>query len=339
MAEPFPLLTDVELGVVPTHIRFVGGLAPDGEGRLPRGEDGRLLSVAEMEALSQASPVRIQSVQVPVFPGVHAGDSDELVEGLRALGLTVHLILMVGGADPMEPADEDQVVEMLIAGVEIAKRHGITQVASTSIEQWMQAGASPKTGEAYQAAVAQNVRVHSRVYREADIAHSSIQHWHIEFLRKGEFQTFNSLRKGWDFVRAANAELGSKFFKIMVDAAHCGDSGLAIAENEALIAKIAAADEMGMFHASAKTTRGCLSTDDGWIGALLAAAAQTGKLEFVFVELFDHEDPALEALRQLDPGHGIDTRDGRSYRQTVVDGLVDVAHRLNNLVRRGLLSH
>ena len=90
-----------------------------------------------------------------------------------------------------------------------------------------------------------------------------------------------------------------------------------------------------MFHASAKTTRGCLSTDAGWISALLSAAAKSGKLEFVFVELFHHEDPALEALRNLDSGHGIDTTAGRSYSQAVADGLGDTAGMLNDLVNRG----
>jgi len=203
----------------------------------------------------------------------------------------------------------------------------------------MQPGATPKTGEAFAAAVAQNVRTHLRAHRDAGIEGSGIEHWHIEFLRQGEFQTFNDIRKCWEIVKAANAELGSKFFKIMVDAAHCGDSGLSIPENEALIAEVAAADEFGTFHASAKTTRGCLSTDDGWIGALLTAAAKTGKLKYVFVELFHHEDPALEGLRQLDPGHGLDTRDGRTYRETVIDGVVDVARRLNNLLLRGILKN
>jgi len=339
MSHPISLKTGVELGVVPTHIKFVGGLVPDEQGRLPRGADGKLLVVSELEGLSAISPVRIQSAQITVFPGVHEGDTDELINGLRSLGLAVHLIMMVGGADPMEPADEDKVVSMLVSGIEVAKKYGITQVASTSIEQWMQPGAVPKTGAAFEAAVAQNVRVHCRAYREAKVSESCVRHWHIEFLRKGEFQTFNDIRKCWAFVKAANAELGTKFFKIMVDAAHCGDSGLSIPENEALIAEIAAAGEMGMFHASAKTTRGCLSTDDGWIGALLAAAAKTGKLEYVFVELFHHEDPALEGLRQLDPGHGLDTTDGRSYREAVVDGVVEVARRLNNLVVRGLLKN
>jgi len=65
--------------------------------------------------------------------------------------------------------------------------------------------------------------------------------------------------------------------------------------------------------------------------------ARTGELRQVFVELFDHADPALEALRALDPGHGIDTRDGRSYNQVVADGLTDIARRLNNLAARGWL--
>lgn len=339
MAETISLKTNVELGVVPTHIKFVGGLVPDENGRLPRGDDGELLVVTEMKKLTEASPVKIQSAQVTAFPGVDAGDTEDLMTGLRALGLEVHIIMMVGGADPMNPDDEDAVVEMLVAGIEVAKKYGITQIASTSIEAWMQPGATPKTGADFDAAVAQNVKVHCRAAREADVANSCVKNWHIEFLRGGEFQTFTDVQKCWEFVKAANAELGTKFFKIMVDAAHCGDSGLSIPENEALIAEIAASDEMGMFHASAKTTRGCLSTDDGWIGALLAAAAKTGKLEYVFVELFHHEDPALEGLRNLDPGHGLDTTDGRTYSEAVLDGVEWVSRRLNNLVLRGMLKN
>jgi hypothetical protein len=61
-------------------------------------------------------------------------------------------------------------------------------------------------------------------------------------------------------------------------------------------------------------------------------------MDTVFVEAFHHEDPALEGLRNLDPRHGVDTRDGRTYDQLVLDGLADVGHRLNNLVARGMLA-
>ena len=338
MAEKITLRTSVELGVVPTHIKFVGGLVPDEQGRLPRGEDGKLLVLTEMARLVEASPVKIGSAQISVFPGVEPSDNDEMIQGLKALGLAVHLILMVGGADPMNPDDEDAVVGMLVSGLNLAKQHGIEQVASTSIEEWMKAGATPRVGEAFDEAVAQNVKVHTRAYHEADLANSAIKAWHIEFLRGGEFQTFTDVAKAWSLVKAANEALGKTFFKVMVDAAHCGDSSLSIPENEAVIQELADAGALGMFHASAKTTRGCLTTDDGWIGALLAACARTGKLEFVFVELFHHEDAALEGLRQLDSGHGIDTTDGRGYSQTVLEGLENVARRLNNLVARGLLS-
>jgi hypothetical protein len=189
----------------------------------------------------------------------------------------------------------------------------------------------------FDAAVAQNVKVHIRAAKESGLLDSSIDSWHIEFLRPGEFKTFTNLGKAWSFVRAANQQLGRNFFKLLVDAAHCGDSGLSIPENEKLIADIAAAGDLGIFHASAKTTRGCLSTDDGWIGATLAAAAKTGSLETVFVELFHHEDVALGALREIEPGHGIDTLNGRTYTETVIDGLVDVTRRLNNLQARGFL--
>ena len=339
MAETISLKTNVELGVVPTHIKFVGGLVPDDNGRLPRSDAGKLLVVEEMAKLTAASPVKIQSAQVTAFPGVDGSDMDDLFSGLRALDLEVHIIMMVGGADPMNPDDEDAVVEMLKTGIEVAKKYGISQVVSTSIEEWMKPGAAPKIGAEFEAAVKQNAKVHTRVYRECDVANSSVKHWHIEFLRGGEFQTFTDVAKCWEIVKAANEDLGTKFFKIMIDAAHCGDSDLTIPENEDLIAQVAASDEMGMFHASSKTTRGCLSTDDGWIGALMAAAAKTGKLEYVFVELFHHEDPALEGLRELDPGHGIDTTDGRSYSEAVLDGVEWVSRRLNNLVARGVLKN
>jgi hypothetical protein len=338
MAEQIILKTNVELGVVPTHIKFVGGLVPDDDGRLPRAGDGNLIVVNEMVTLIELSQVKIASAQITVFPGVDEGDTEEMITGLRELGLAVHLMLMVGGADPMNPDDEDKVVEMLKAGLEVAKKYGIEQVASTSIEAWMQEGATPKTGEDFTAAVAQDAKVHIRAVQESGAVEAGIKHWHIEFLRGGEFQTFTDVAKCWEVVKAANARLGQKFFKVMVDAAHCGDSDLSIPENEALIAEIADSGEFSMFHASAKTTRGCLSTDDGWIGALLSAAARSGKLEFVFVELFHHEDPALEALRNLDPGHGIDTRDGRTYSEAVADGLAETARRLNNLVSRGILN-
>ena len=178
-----------------------------------------------------------------------------------------------------------------------------------------------KEGADFEAAVAQNVKVHTRAVNEADV--KNIPAWHIEFLRGGEFQTFTDIGRCWKFVSAANQALGRNFFKVLVDAAHCGDSRLSIPENIELIDEIAAAGSLGMFHASAKTTRGCLTTDDGWIGALLAACAKTGSLETVFVEVFHHEDPALEGLRNLDPGHGVDTRDGRSYDEVVIDGLAD----------------
>jgi hypothetical protein len=336
MAE-IALKTSVQLGVVPTHIKFVGGLVPDEAGKLPRGEDGKLLVLTEMATLVERSAVKFGNAQISVFPGVEPADNDEMIDGLKALGLGVHLILMVGGADPMNPADEAAVVEMLVSGLELAKKHGVEQVASTSVEEWMQGG-EPKAGAAFDAAVAQNVQVHTRAYREAGLAESGVKAWHIEFLRGGEFQTFTDLAKSWAFVRAANEALGETFFKVMVDAAHCGDSTLTIPENEVVIDEIAKAGALGIFHASSKTTRGCLSTDDGWIGALLSACARTGHLEFVFVELFHHEDAALEGLRQLDSGHGIDTTDGRSYTDTVLDGLADVAYRLNNLVARGILS-
>ncbi len=325
----------IQLGVVPTHLKFVGGLVPNEHGQLPRNKAGQLAVVANMETLVEAAPIPINCVQIPSFPGLNENDVAEMVGGLNDLGLAIHYILMVGGADPMNRADENAVVEMLIGGLQSAERHRIKSVSSTSIEEWMKSGAARKEGDEFAAAIAQNVIVHTRALRESRV--KAIDSWNIEFLRGGEFQTFTDIGRCWQFVSAANQALGQNVFKVLVDAAHCGDSNLSIPENITLIKEIAAAGSMGIFHASAKTTRGCLSTDDGWIGALLTACAETGTLETVFVEVFHHEDAALAGLRQLDPRHGIDTRDGRSYDELVLAGLGDVGRRLNNLVARGML--
>jgi len=290
------------LGIVPTHLMFVGGLVPDENGKMPRDGEGNLVITANLEKLVSDSKAKISCVQVPYFPGL----------------------------------DESDVAEMVARSA--AKTHGVAHVASTSVEAWMQEGAKPKTGADFDAAIAQNVKVHTRAAREADVENSCIEAWHIEFLRGGEFQTFTDVGKVWKFVSAANQEMGSPFFKVLIDAAHCGDSVLTIPENEAVISEIAAGGALGIFHASAKTTRGCLSTDDGWVGALLTACANTGSLEFAFVEMFHHEDPALEGLRSFVPNHGIDTLDGRSYHEAVLDAVLEVTRRLNNLVNRGVLS-
>lgn len=332
-----PLIPNIHLGVVPTHLRFVGGLVPDETGKYSRDAAGVIRVVAGMQELCAISPVKFSCVQVSFFPGTDPAEINELVAGLKALGLDVDFILMVGGVNPMNPEDEDGVVEQLVPTLKAAIAHGARSVSSTSIEAWMSAE-ERRDGAALEAAIVQNVKVHLRAYHEAGLAGSCVENWHIEFLRPGEFKTFTTLERGWAFVSAANKALGKIFFKQLVDAAHCGDSGLSPADNAALITRIAAAGELGIFHASAKTTRGCLSTDDGWIGTLLTAMAQTGELRQVFVELFDHADPALEVLRALDPGHGIDTRDGRSYNQVAADGLVDIARRLNNLAARGILK-
>ncbi|MFC4990744.1 hypothetical protein [Rubritalea tangerina] len=330
------LKANIEIGVCPTHVKFVGGLVPNEDSRLPRDENGELFAIAEMRRLQAMSPVKIDSVQISQFNGTHPEDLAEMYTGLKDLGLIVKIILMVGGANPMDPADEDAVVAQLVEGVNTAKKFDIEEVGSTSLEEWL-SGAPRKEGEEFEAAVQQVIKLHKRVYDEAEIADSCLKVWQLEFLRGTEFTTFTDLGRVWQVAKGLNDLIGEKFFKLLVDAAHCGDSNLNIPENEVLIDEIAKSGELGMFHASAKTTRGCLSTDDGWIGAMLAACAKTGELTEVIVELFHHEDDALAGLREAVEGHGTNTLDGRSYTEAVVDGLQEVARRINNLVARGIL--
>ena len=60
--------------------------------------------------------------------------------------------------------------------------------------------------------------------------------------------------------------------------------------------------------------------------------------ETVVVEVFRHDDPALEPLRQFDPRHGTDTTQGRSYVQVIADNIKSVTMHLNNLQAIGDLK-
>ena len=119
-----------------------------------------------MRLLCRTSPVKLNNVQVTLFPGTDSKDLDDMFKGLRALKLQVHLIMMVGGANPLNPKDEDAVVEMLNSGLAVAKKYKVKHVSSTSFEEWL-SGKKLK-GKAFDNAVKQVINVHARCYKESD---------------------------------------------------------------------------------------------------------------------------------------------------------------------------
>jgi len=333
---PIENTSGIQLGILGTHLGFLDALVPDKNGKLPRNADGEFVVAAGAREIIELSPVKVDLIQISSFGTTQPDEKDELIAAVRELGLEPQLVMMVGGVNPMEPDDEDEALAQLMVNLNAALRNNIVQVNSTSVETWME-GTPPANEEEFQARVTQNIKLHLRAYHEAGLADSCIRNWNIEFLRPGEFQNFTSLAKLRPILTGLNEQIGSPYFKALIDAAHCGDSGLNIPENEAIIASMGEADEIGPFHCSVPTTRGCRSSDDGWVGALLTANAKTGKLPSAFVELFRHDDPALEPLRKLEPGHGVDTTLGRTYTEVMVDGLIDTVRRLNNLKNRGLV--
>ena len=210
--------TKVAVGVVPTHLKFVGSLVPDENGKLPRTRSGILKVVSGMRAICKSSPVRLKCVQVPLFPGADSKDLQDLFKGMKALKLEVHLIMMVGGANPINPKDEDAVVEMLCSGLAVAKKYKVKHVSSTSYEEWL--SGKPLKGKAYANAVQQVVKLHARCYKEAGLDKSPVQAWHLEFLRGVEFQNFTNAAKAAEVVKAINKKIRKKFFKVMIDARH-----------------------------------------------------------------------------------------------------------------------
>ena len=88
--------------------------------------------------------------------------------------------------------------------------------------------------------------VHARCYKECALEKSPIEAWHLEFLRGVEFQNFTNAAKAAKVVNGINKKI-KKYFKVMIDAAHCGDSDLSIAENEKVIKDLSKTDALGIF--------------------------------------------------------------------------------------------
>ena len=329
-------ISGIKLGILGTHLGVLEALVPNEEGLLPRDKDGEFVVVSGTKKLLELSPVRVDLIQLLSFGNTLPSEKDALIANLRELNIEPQLVMMVGGVDPMNPDDEDEAVAQLLHNIDAAKRNQTTEINSTSIEPWME-GTPPSDENDFQDRVTQNIKLHLRAFQEADLANSCIKNWNLEFLRPGEFATFTSLEKIRPILDGLNKEVGRPFFRALIDAAHCGDSGLSMAENAQIISELGEHDQIGPFHCSAPTTRGCLSSDDGWVSALLRANAETGKLPSAFVELFRHDDQAFAELRELVAGHGVDTTMGRTYIEVVVDGLVDTVRRLNNLKNRGVI--
>ena len=148
----------VEIGVVPTHLMFVGALAPDESGNYPV----QILVIWKSCRYAPALPYfagKIKQCSGNPFSGTDSKDLDDMFKGLRALKLQVHLIMMVGGANPLNPKDEDAVVEMLNSGLAVAKKYKVKHVSSTSFEEWL-SGKKLK-GKAFDNAVKQVINVHA----------------------------------------------------------------------------------------------------------------------------------------------------------------------------------
>ena len=67
MSVKITLTPKVQLGVVTTHFKFVGGIVPDDNGKFPRDADGSLRVLKEMKLLCDVSPVKMSIVQIPFF--------------------------------------------------------------------------------------------------------------------------------------------------------------------------------------------------------------------------------------------------------------------------------
>ena len=158
--------SQVRLGVTATHLRFVGGLVPDDDGHLPRESDGKPVIQAGLERLVDNSPAPPTVAQLSIFSGAKGVPTDDLMEvfaALRAKGITSEMVLMIGGVNALDPADEDAFVEQGLEYLETAKNLGAETVISTSFEDWMNS-IPRKEGADYEAAVEQVNKAHLRLH-------------------------------------------------------------------------------------------------------------------------------------------------------------------------------
>lgn len=162
---------------------------------------------------------------------------------------------------------------------------------------------------------------------------SGIKSWNIEFLRPGEMMTFTKLSRAWEVVKAMNATIGGKkFFKVLVDSAHCGDSGEGIDATTKLLEEMIKAGDVNMIHGSVATTRGHHASDEGMRAAVISTAVRNG-VKLVVDEVFNPEDGALENLIKAKLGFGVNTGLGLSNTQTLAANVKDTARRI--LIMKG----
>lgn len=326
--------TGVKTGAVIVQNSF-GDFFPV-DGNLPRDEQNHLIALKGMDELAEASEILMNVVQIPVFPGTKQADIDELIWGLKGRGYEPQLILMVMGGDPMNPADEDVVKKDLWEGVQTAIRNLLPGVSSTSLEKWM-SWQDEKTSTDYDDAIVQLAQLHARVYTEQNMELSAIESWNIEFLRPGEMMTFTNLQKAWEVVQAMNEAIGGKkFFKVLVDSAHCGDSWEGIDATTELLEKMIKAGDVNMVHGSVATTRWHHASDEGMRAAVISTAVRNW-VKLVVDEVFNPKDGALENLIKAKLGFGVNTGLGMSQTEILAANVKDTARRVLILKEREVI--
>lgn len=85
--------TGIKTGAVIVQNSF-GNFFPV-DGNLPRDDQQQLIALKSMDELTEVSEIKMNVVQIPVFPGTKSSDIDELIQGIKDRGYEPQLILMV----------------------------------------------------------------------------------------------------------------------------------------------------------------------------------------------------------------------------------------------------
>lgn len=324
----------VKFGVVMVHRGF------DAHKLTP---SGKFDYVFALDWLIDHSPVKISTVQVPLFPdhlckGKGLGTTKKLFRELRKRVKNVVAVLMLT-TNPLDPANKAVAIETLRNGLIQAGKLGVRTCSATSFEAWLNGtvnGLKPLKGKKLTQAIDLLVDIHVQAIKDALADGCKVRYLDMEYLRPGEFTTFTNMNIALRVIHRINEKLQMGFCRLLDDTAHAEDSGLPLGAQDRVRNNAGFYDEHGTCHASEPTTRGAIGVSSSAVVDGIRSMAMHGELRDLLVEIFDCAGEETAPMRKYIKGYGRKTYG--NINEAMVEALILVQKTINGLVKEGVLD-